>query len=193
MKSVLFAAILIAAPSPAIAQHNESDGHTGIDHATHGRATESAIQLTPTEPVQAAFAAIAEIVEILNADPETDWAKVDIAALREHLVDMKNLTEGAQVTVEASERHITFFVSGEGLVKRAIRNMVPAHAAELKSSLGWSTEAALTEEGAMLTVAASSERELVKLKGLGFFGIMATGVHHQAHHLMMARGEGGYG
>jgi len=29
-----------------------------------------------------------------------------------------------------------------------------------------------------------------KIKGLGFFGLMATGSHHQMHHLMMASGEG---
>lgn len=69
---------------------------------------------------------------------------------------------------------------------------VPAHAAELKASLGWPTDAELTEEGATLTVTTSPELELAKLEGLGFFGIMATGAHHQAHHLMIARGEGAH-
>jgi predicted RNA binding protein YcfA (HicA-like mRNA interferase family) len=30
---------------------------------------------------------------------------------------------------------------------------------------------------------------VVKLKALGFIGIMVQGSHHQLHHLMMAKGE----
>ena len=30
---------------------------------------------------------------------------------------------------------------------------------------------------------------MIKLKALGFMGIMVQGTHHQAHHLMMAKGE----
>ena len=38
----------------------------------------------PTMPGQAAFGTIQEVVQILEADPTTDWAKVNIAALRQH-------------------------------------------------------------------------------------------------------------
>ena len=54
----------------------------------------------PTEPGQGAFAAIAEIVAMLTTDPETDWAQVDIAALRQHLIDMDNLVTFAEATQE---------------------------------------------------------------------------------------------
>ena len=43
---------------------------------------------TPTMPGQAAFGAIQEIVGILEADPKTDWSKVNLKALRQHLIDM---------------------------------------------------------------------------------------------------------
>ena len=39
-------------------------------------------QTVPTQPGQEAFAAIQEIVAMLEADPRTDWSKVDIDALR---------------------------------------------------------------------------------------------------------------
>jgi len=39
-------------------------------------------------PGQDAFGAIQEIVQILDADPKTDWSKVDLEALRQHLIDM---------------------------------------------------------------------------------------------------------
>lgn len=41
---------------------------------------------TPAEPGQGTFAAIAEIVALLQSDPTTDWATVDIEALRQHLI-----------------------------------------------------------------------------------------------------------
>src|SRR5579863_3168646 len=47
---------------------------------------------TPISPGQSAFGAIQEIVEILDADPKTDWSKVDLEALRQHLIDMNEVT-----------------------------------------------------------------------------------------------------
>jgi hypothetical protein len=46
----------------------------------------------PNMPGQDAFGAIQEIVAILEADSNTDWSKVDITALREHLIDMNEVT-----------------------------------------------------------------------------------------------------
>jgi hypothetical protein len=44
-------------------------------------------------------------------------------------------------------------------------------------------------EGAVMTVTVDSPAVLPKLEGLGLFGIMALGMHHQAHHLMIAAGR----
>ena len=46
----------------------------------------------PTLPGQDAFGAIQEVVQILEADPATDWSKVNIDTLREHLIDMNEVT-----------------------------------------------------------------------------------------------------
>ena len=43
-------------------------------------------------PGQEAFGTIQEIVRILESDPATDWSKVNIGALREHLIDMDEVT-----------------------------------------------------------------------------------------------------
>ena len=40
------------------------------------------------QPGQAAFGAMAEVVRTLEGDPATDWSKVDIERLRQHLIDM---------------------------------------------------------------------------------------------------------
>ncbi len=41
----------------------------------------------PVLPGQDAFGAIQEIVRVLESDPKTDWSKVDLEALRQHLGD----------------------------------------------------------------------------------------------------------
>ena len=48
--------------------------------------------MMPTMAGQDAFGAIQEIVRILEADPKSDWSKVDLEALRQHLIDMNELT-----------------------------------------------------------------------------------------------------
>jgi hypothetical protein len=141
-----------------------------------------------TQPGQGAFAAIQEIVQILAADPETDWSKVDIDALREHLVDMNNVTLSAKAKSRSIDGGMRFDVTGEGPVRDSIRRMTMAHAAAMNGVEGWKFEAAEIERGASLTVHAPA-KDANKLRGLGFFGVLTLGMHHQMHHLLIARGE----
>jgi hypothetical protein len=142
----------------------------------------------PTQPGQAAFAAIQEIVGILEADPKTDWSKVNIDALHSHLVDMNAVTLLADVKSEPVESGMRFTVTGTGSVTDSIRRMVTAHAMTMNAVNGWQFAATEIEGGATLTVLAPAA-DMEKLRGLGFFGILTVGMHHQEHHLMLARGE----
>lgn len=145
-----------------------------------------------TQPGQGAFAAIQEVVEILMADPKTDWSKVNIDALRQHLIDMNNVTLAANVKNQPIDRGVRFDVTGEGPVRNSIRRMTAAHAATMNGVGGWKFEAAEIEGGASLTVHAPA-KDADKLRGLGFLGILTLGMHHQIHHLMIARGENPHG
>jgi hypothetical protein len=145
-----------------------------------------------TQPGQGAFAAIQEIVEILAADPKTDWSKVNIDALRQHLVDMNNVTLAANVMSEPIDGGMRFDVTGEGPVRDSIRRMIAAHAATMNGVDGWKFEAAEIDGGASLTVHPPA-KDLDKLRGLGLFGVLTLGMHHQVHHLMIARGENPHG
>ena len=158
-------------------------------HMMHGRPTAAAV---PTQPGQSAFAAIQEIVEILAADPKTDWTKVNIDALRQHLVDMNNVTLAAIVKSGPVDGGVRFNVTGEGLVHDSIRRMTAAHAATMNGVDGWRFEFAEIEGGAALTVHTPA-KDVDKLRGLGLFGVLALGMHHQEHHLMIARGENPHG
>jgi len=162
------------------------DAHDDSSNGHAGHKSTSA----PQELGQDAFAAVAEIISILTNDPKTDWSKVDISALREHLVDMNAVFLRASVTQRKIENGIVFQVTGESRVRKAIQVMVPAHAAELDSMASWSADASTIDTGAILTVRSDKPEALFRIEGLGFFGLMATGAHHQPHHLQMATGNG---
>jgi hypothetical protein len=80
-------------------------------------------------------------------------------------------------------------VTGNGPTLGAIQRMVPAHAQEINGLHGWSVKAASLPNGELLTVTASDPKEVQHFRGLGFIGILVSGMHHQPHHLMMAKGE----
>ena len=156
----------------------------------HGRmhSQQSAASGTPTMPGQDAFATIQEIVQILQSDPKTDWSKVNIDALRQHLIDMNEVTLHAAAAQRMTDKGIEITVTGEGRTLEAIKRMVPAHVSELRE-IGWNAKSEDLQNGVKLTVLASEAQPLTKLKALGFMGIMVQGGHHQPHHLMMVTGQ----
>lgn len=164
--------------------------HTRVmNHEAHAATNEQPVAATPTQPGQGAFAAIQEIVAMLDADPNTDWSKVDIDGLRRHLVDMNNVTLHAEADATPVENGMRFTVTGAGPVRESIRRMVTAHAATMSGANGMTIAAEDHPEGAVMRVTVSDPADPAKLKGLGFFGIMTLGMHHQAHHLMIAAGR----
>ncbi len=154
-------------------------------HMMDGRQSDEA---AATQPGQGAFGAIQEIVQILVDDPKTDWSKVNIDALRQHLIDMNNVTLSANVKSEPIDGGMRFDVTGEGPVRDSVRRITTAHAATMNGVDGWKFEAAEIDGGASLTVH-SPAKDADKLRGLGFFGVLTLGTHHQTHHLMIARGQ----
>ena len=156
-----------------------------MDHPQHVHDRETVV---PSMPGQEAFGTIQEIVRILEANPATDWPKVNIGALREHLIDMDEVTMRAKAIERALTNGVEITVTGEGRTLGAIKRMIPAHAHEL-SALNWGAKTEELPNGVKLIVTASEPSQVVKLKTLGFMGIMVQGAHHQMHHLMMAKGE----
>lgn len=175
MKRIVLLGFLCLVADPVLAQN--------MDHSKH-----MMMGQIPTEPGQSAFAAIQEIVGLLESDPHTDWSRVSIEALRQHLIDMDNVTLHARVATSEAEGAVVFDVSGDGPVKDSVKRMVTAHAATVDGSDGWRFQSEETATGARLIVTPPDQASLIKLKALGFIGIMARGMHHQTHHLMIARG-----
>jgi len=181
----LLAILTLVLPLHAYAQTTHLD-HAGTG-AMHADPMGGAATTRPEQPGQSAFATIQEIVEILEADPDTDWSKVDIDALRGHLIDMNNVTLAAAVTGEPVDGGFRYSVTGSGAVTGSIRRMVSAHAATMNGVGAWTFKAEDIPQGAVLTVHVPA-KDAIKLRGLGFLGVMTRGMHHQDHHLMIARG-----
>lgn len=161
--------------------------HSGMTMPAHPNV--GATKTMPTMPGQEAFGTIQEIVQILEADPKTDWSKVDLAALRKHLIDMNELTMNARAIPTQIPGGLKIEVIGTGRTVAAIQRMVPAHAPIINGHNGWHVTAKLLPNGALLTATASDPKEVAHIRGLGFIGLMATGAHHQAHHLAIAEGK----
>jgi hypothetical protein len=155
--------------------HNMHDMHGGAEQAM------------PTEPGQGAFAAIAEIVAMLAADPATDWQAVDITTLRDHLVDMDLLVTETQVTAREVADGLEMTIAVPDRSRSAALRMVPEHAPFLADETGWKSR--VTDAGDALVWTVTDPQATAQIRALGFFGLMATGNHHHQHHLAIATGR----
>lgn len=146
----------------------------------------------PILPGQDAFGAIAEIVRILEADPVTDWSRVDLERLRQHLIDMNEVTLRSEVKSDAVPGGLAMNVTGTGRTEQAIHRMVMAHTAELNKLPEWSAKTEPIPGGMRLTVTAKNPddaKTVARIRGLGLIGLLTVGAHHQLHHLALAKGE----
>jgi hypothetical protein len=158
-----------------------------VHHDSAGMARTSA----PVLAGQDAFAAIAEVVRILDADPNTDWSRVDLERLRQHLIDMSEVVLRSTVKQSAVAGGLAMEVTGAGRTEQAIRAMVVPHAAELAAMGDLAATTELIPGGVRLTVTMkqADERSVARLRALGFAGLLTLGAHHGPHHLAMARGD----
>ena len=180
------AAVLLAVPVAARSQ---------MDHSKH-----SSSAVTPATPGvaddalagQAAFRTITEVVRRLEADPSTDWTKVDLEALRRHLVDMDDVVLRATVRRRVVDGGLEMDVTGTGRAAEAVRRMTLAHARELDATSDMRASAVPIPQGVRLTVRAerNDTSTIARIRGLGFVGLLTVGAHHAEHHVMIARGSG---
>ena len=180
---------------PALAQQpNGTQGnqtqHMMMQHQMTGQSDQQKAN-TPTLPGQEAFGTIQEIVRILEADPNTDWSKVNLEALRQHLIDMNEVTLNADAVTKPIDGGIETTVTGTGRTVKAIQRMVPAHAHQIDQTHlnGWRAKTEPISNGVVLTVTSKDPKQVQHLRGLGFIGVMVSGSHHQPHHLAIAKGE----
>lgn len=175
--------LVLAALAPTVGAQTTPPG------ASHGMAMPMQHPGMSVQSGQAAFAAVQEIVGVLEADSGADWSKVDIDALRQHLIDMDEVTLHAVARKTPLDNGLRIEVTGDGRTLAAIQRMVPDHAREIDGKRGWTVRTAALTDGVTLTVTSADPAEVRKIRALGFMGIMVQGMHHGPHHLAMARGE----
>jgi hypothetical protein len=163
------------------------------DHATmdHSKMKGMGDTLMPTLPGQDAYGAISEVVRLLQKDPATDWSKVDIEALRQHLIDMNAVTLRSSVRQTRVPGGLQMIVTGDPSIQDAIRRMTTSHGSALRTA-GLVAVSTPVEGGARFTVTVAdptNEAMLAQVRGLGFAGLMTLGNHHAMHHLAIARGQ----
>ena len=169
----------------AMAQGDMAGHHPG-GAAAPGTAADGLLQL----PGQDAFGALQEVVARLDADPATDWKTVNLAALRDHLVDMNELVLHAEVAQTAVDGGFEATVTGTGRALGAIQRMLPMHVGMLGMEnphlhATWRE----IDGGGVLTVVTDDPAGVDRVRGLGFYGVMALGDHHRRHHLAIAQGR----
>jgi hypothetical protein len=67
--------------------------------------------------------------------------------------------------------------------------MVLAHGPMLQQTTNWPVMTEKQVGGAKMVLQLSSVDEIAQVTGLGFFGLMTIGAHHQQHHMMIAMGH----
>lgn len=183
----------VLAQSPPMTHPPMHGGQMPMSHgAMHGMSHGSATAGAPSMPGQDAFGAIAEVVQILDADATTDWSKVNLERLRQHLIDMNEVVVRAEVKQTPMPRGLSMEVTGTGRTEQAIRAMVVPHAAELDRMPSFTAKTELIPGGVRLTVTTKTPDDtnvVARLRGLGFIGLLTVGAHHGPHHVAMARGE----
>ena len=181
-------ALLVASPLPAQGPPAPSTPEHQTGQSTPGRHMHDG----PVLPGQDAFGAIAEIVRLLEADPATDWSRVDLERLRQHLIDMNEVVLRATVRSRPDPAGLAMDITGAPRTERAIRAMVAPHALELDGMSEWTARTKQIPGGLRLTVTARAPEDaktVARIRGLGFVGLLVQGGHHGPHHLAMARGE----
>ncbi len=141
---------------------------------------------------QAAFGTIRDVVRILESDPNTDWSKVNIEALRQHLIDMDEVTMRSEVVQRPIAGGLEMDITGSGRTTLAIRRMITSHSAMLEQGADYHASAVEIPNGTRLTVTSKNpdnSKAVARIRGLGFAGMLTEGDHHAPHHIALARGD----
>ncbi len=166
--------MIIALATPAYAQHDMAMSNSPLNQSGNE-----------------IFGTIQEVIQKLEANPNTDWSKVNLEALRQHLLDMKAFTEEVEVLSKKPIKNgveVTVHPKSDRAVG-ALKKLFKMHPNMIKSEKGWTMEAQQDGENWVITCTTEKADEVDKIRALGYIGLLAEGSHHQLHHWMVATGQ----
>ncbi|HIF88415.1 MAG TPA: hypothetical protein EYG22_07870 [Candidatus Thioglobus sp.] len=173
--------------------HSNMD-HSSMDHSTMMSQGSTIIDngTVLTEAGTDPFAVIQEVIAALEANDATDWSKVNIEALRQHLTEMQDMSLNVDVSQRKIENGFEAIIAPTTTrANRSLNRVLSVHPAQMESETGWKMAVKTNSEGNVyrIVVTASTPEDIAKIQGLGYIGIMAYGNHHQPHHWAMASGD----
>ena len=183
--SLSIIAMTIAMPMASAHMH-----HANMNHAAMMGNNTAATPVVLTESGADPFATLQEVITALEANPDTNWEKVNIEALRLHLVEMQDMI----INVDVKQQHIDngFQAVVTSTTNRAVKSLtrvLSGHPAQMKAETGWDMQVQNNDGVFTLTVTTKKAHDIAKIRGLGYIGVMAYGNHHQPHHWAIASGD----
>ncbi|RTZ62716.1 MAG: hypothetical protein DSZ29_07705 [Aquificaceae bacterium] len=191
----LFLSCFIITSTVATAEEMDHSKHMMNMQHTASQAPKNPSNTILKEAGNDVFGTIQEAIKQLDANPNTNWAKVDLEALRQHLIDMKNFTVDVAILSQKNTPKGTNIVikATTDAAKKSLARAMAAHPAMLKAETGWTMKAKAEEDKFILDISTEKPAEVARLRALGYIGVMALGNHHQIHHWMMASGNNPHG
>lgn len=108
-------------------------------HSTRHEMHSASVDSPLTEAGNDAFGTIQEVIRKLNHDPKVDWSKVNLEALRRHLVDMNDMTLNVEIlSQQPLDKGLKIVMRASTLKSEsALDRVFSVHLAQLKSETGW--------------------------------------------------------
>ena len=183
--SLSIVATIIVIPMASAHMH-----HANMNHAAMMGRNTAPTQVVLTESGTDPFATLQEVITALEANPDTNWEKVNIEALRLHLVEMQDMT----INVDVKQQYIDngFQAVVTPTTNRAVKSLtrvLSGHPMQMKAETGWDMQVQNNNSVFTLTVTTNNTKDVAKIRGLGYIGVMAYGNHHQPHHWAIASGD----
>lgn len=173
---------LLAAPLPVVLAFVSS-------LAAHPDPAGAEPMLRPRPVGQAALGALSDLVSRLEADPATDWRRVDLEAVRQYLRDLDRVTLEAELAVRDRLGGIELEVraADPGTVQ-AIRRLLPDAAARLAAARRWRVAVEPRADGLAVAITSLDPRDVARIRGLGLVGLLVAAATDEAYLLNLARG-----
>ena len=166
--------------------HNAMNNMPMMNHRQATQVNRAVLTESGTDP----FATMQEAIAALEANPNTNWERVNIEALRSHLVEMQDMTINVEVVQHSIKGGFRAIVTPTtDRATRSLTKVLSAHPTQMKAETGWDMQVKNNNGVFTLTVTTERAEDVAKIRGLGYIGIMAYGNHHQPHHWAMASGN----
>lgn len=193
-KPLLTAAVLALAAVPwVLVLTAEGGGFGACEHNCRCSRLEYFDRLLPNTLPGHSGDALGEIqrtVGLLLADPTTDWSEVRVSRLRDRLADLDEITMHARADEREVPGGLEISVGGGEETLASLRRLVPEHVRRMDGFRGWKvTLEGDGGEALRLSIKTDDAAEVEIVRGLGFFGFLATGVHRPQNNLAVVRGR----